>query len=148
VTSMYVDTSALVRAYLRDEPDHSAWRSYLFDEGMGLLSSRALSLEFPAAIAAARRARRIEGTTQIFDAFERHISVDGPISLVAITIRQIVMAWDLLEHHPLRSLDALHLSTALRAQGLFRDLLFVTCDEQQAKIGREIGLTVQTAPLA
>jgi predicted nucleic acid-binding protein len=148
VTTTYVDTSALVRAYLRDEPDHLAWRSYLFDSGMTLLSSRVLSLELPAAIAAAQRARRIKRTETVLDLFDELTSDNGDMALVGVTSSQIAVGCDLVEHHPLTALDALHLATALSAQGVLRDLLFVTCDEMQAKVGREIGLTVQTAPLA
>lgn len=146
MTVSYVDTSALVRAYLRDEPDHTAWRASLLDEKVTLLSSKALSLELTAAISAARRARRVRRISQLLDLFATHSSSDGPLSLVGITGRHMSMACDLLEHHPLRSLDALHIATALAAQAVLGAISFVTCDEQQAKVARQVGLAVQTSP--
>jgi uncharacterized protein len=41
----YADTSAVVRAYLRDEPDHAAWRDALLGSAIAVLSSRLLQIE-------------------------------------------------------------------------------------------------------
>jgi uncharacterized protein len=146
VSVTYVDTSAMVRAYLRDEPDHAAWRAYLLGSAATLLSSSVLRLELAAAVSAARRARRLRRISKVLDLLAAHCSSDGPISLLGVTGHHLDTARDLVEQHPLRSMDALHLATALSAQATLGAVRFVTCDARQAAVGKQVGLTVQTTP--
>jgi predicted nucleic acid-binding protein len=144
----YADTSAVVRAYLRDEPDHAAWREALLGSAIAVLSSRLLQIELTSAICAAHRARRIRRATAVLDAFAHHCARSGPVSLVPITGRHVHEASKLLQKHVIHAADALHVAAALATKAFVDDVIFTTCDERQAAVGRHVGLTVQTSPAA
>jgi predicted nucleic acid-binding protein len=51
-------------------------------------------------------------------------------------------ARDLLSRHPMRSLDALQLASAIAAAGNVRDLVFVTLDDRLAAVAQAEGFPV------
>jgi uncharacterized protein with PIN domain len=59
VTALYVDTSALVTAYLHDEPEHGKFRESLFEGAALVHSSDFTRIEFTSALTAAKRVGRI-----------------------------------------------------------------------------------------
>jgi uncharacterized protein len=144
----YMDTSAVVRVYLHDEPDHDAWRDTFLDPGRRFMSSRLLDVEMTAAVSAARRARRVRKLHRVLQRFEADSSDRGRLALVPLTGRQASLARELVLQHRIRSLDALHVAAAMSTQRVLGDVVFVTYDERQAEVGRQVGLTVQTAPSA
>jgi predicted nucleic acid-binding protein len=68
----------------------------------------------------------------------------GP--LVPVTGRHIYEASELLQRYAIHAADALHVAAALATKAFVDDVIFMTCDERQAAVGRQVGLTVQTSP--
>jgi predicted nucleic acid-binding protein len=124
----YLDSSALVKVVLQ-EPGHQELRSFL-----GTIPDRATSvvsgIEVPRAVARAL--------------------ASVPPSVAALSERTVVIALDraivvraaALRPLTLRSLDAIHIASAME---LGPDLAsFVTYDQRQAAAAREVGLPVES----
>lgn len=62
----------------------------------------------------------------------------GRVSVVAVNEDVISRAMEVVEAHAVRSLDAIHLSSALLA----RPDLFISADKRQCEAGRKLGLKV------
>ncbi|MGH3665378.1 MAG: type II toxin-antitoxin system VapC family toxin [Egibacteraceae bacterium] len=147
MTLRYVDTSALVRAYLVDEPDHVALSHLLFDSVDAVVTSELALLEFSAAAARAHRAGRIPSAEPLRQRFADDCRPGGAILLLQLRVREVLRrANTLVRAHPLRTLDALHLAVALedaRPLAVGDALLFVTRDREQAAAAAACGLRVQ-----
>jgi predicted nucleic acid-binding protein len=146
VRFLYADTSALVRAYFADEPDHTALRELLLHGADPVVSSELARLEFASAVMAARRAGRLRKAQTVLDRFDADCGDEGPLTLVRCLQPGPVLAaaFDLVRRHCLRTLDALHLAVALTdvsdlAAGL--PVVLVTRDEAQAHAAVAAGLT-------
>lgn len=118
IEAIYVDTSVMVKLYI-EEPDSGSCEDTV--SGNTLVSSRLLYCEFQSAISrkASRGIISSELRSEIWNAFETHIAT-GKIHLLPLTDLLIRDAAELLrELHPevpLRTLDALHLSTYMSAE--------------------------------
>lgn len=114
---MYIDTSALVKLYVR-EPDSEACEATV--AGASLASSRLLYCEFRSAllVKVSRGALSAEVMAETLRAFETDI-VAHRIQFIPLSDLLVKDAADLiLDLHPtvpLRTLDALHLATYLSA---------------------------------
>lgn len=124
---IYLDTSALAKL-VRTEAETSALRDWLDDRaGVRLVSSSLARVELV-------RAVRAEGDTAIRQA-----------TVILIELDQLPMTMDLLDAAgalplPLKSLDAIHLASALRLRG---DLdAFVAYDKRLLTAADEMGLPV------
>ena len=129
---VYLDASALVKAIREKEENEAvALRAYL--EGAELASSELVLAEVPRAL--------------------RRVAAEGSRSQLEPTLRRAAETLDLLSLRPvddalligaamfaeptLRSLDAIHVATALH---LYPIDAFVTYDERQASVARLAGL--------
>jgi uncharacterized protein len=143
---LYCDSSALVRAYLTDEPGHSELSGLLLDPRRLVATSSLTELEIVAALRAAERTRRLRGPDLAIAEATADMSEDGPILLLALDSERVLpRARALCDEHPLRALDAIHLAVALTG-GLElagdAGLVFVTRDADQAAAARAEGLRV------
>ena len=143
---LYADTSAIVRAYLEDEPQH-LWARALLLEGVDpVLTSELARVEFASAVRAANRAARIGAQQQLLDRFDADCRSDGPIRLVILRPDVVLpSAYRLVLDHQLRTIDAIHLAVALRhrVELADMDMAFVTRDADQAAAAEAMGFDVR-----
>lgn len=141
---LYCDSSALVRAYLTDEPDHSGLSRLLLDPRRLVATSSLTEVEIVAALRAAARGRRIRGPDLAIAEATADMGDDGPVLLLALESERVLpRARALCEEYRLRALDAIHLAVALTGGlDLAGDagLVFVTRDADQAAAARAEGL--------
>jgi uncharacterized protein len=142
---LYVDSSALVRAYLVDEPEHRELRSLILEGSHEVFTSELARIELSSAIRSAGVAGRHRNWRRLVTVFEQDCSKDGVIALVALVGRQVLpRARALVLEHPLRTLDAIHLAVALDiAESSPEETIFVTRDRSQAAAARKLGLTAR-----
>ncbi len=76
---IYVDTSALGRAYFSDEPDHAALRALLLGGLETVATSSLTRVELASAAHRAARAGRIRDGRAMLDRFDADCGADGPI---------------------------------------------------------------------
>jgi len=147
VTVFYADTSALIRAYVADEPDHRELRALLLDGQAAVLTSELARIEFASAVMAAARAGRLGTPRDLLGRFDADCSEGGPIALVRLEAEILLpVARDLVVSYALRTLDAIHLAAALAEEPALPkgvDLIFVTRDRAQGHVARDLGLTVR-----
>jgi predicted nucleic acid-binding protein len=147
VTLIYADTSALLRAYFVDEPDHAALRALLLEGEEPVVSSELARVEFAAAIGRVRKARRLRRWRDLLARFDADCQEEGPIALVRLRPDIVLpVAYRLVVEHALRTLDALHLAVALEEGPRLAgggDMVFVTRDAEQAAAARAMGLVVR-----
>jgi uncharacterized protein len=126
VTTAYADASALVKLIV-DEPESSALRRFLESVEV-VTSSSVAAVEVPRAVA-----RRAPESKEVMDAVLQAVTViplDARIATRAAS----------LEPASLRSLDAIHLATALE---LGSDLIaFVSYDNRLSAAATALGLPV------
>ncbi len=147
MTVLYADTSAIVRAYLEDEPQH-LWARALLLEGVDpVLTSELARVEFASAVRAADRAARIGEQQQLLDRFDADCRSDGPIRLVILSPDVVLpSAYRLVLDHQLRTIDAIHLAVALDQRdelAALGELAFVTRDANQAAAAVAMGFDVR-----
>jgi hypothetical protein len=139
VTVFYADPTALLAAYLADEPGHAELRELLIDGGHFVLTSELTRLELADAMSAAKRDAR--GFLHRFDEDSR--TVLGVIPLkprVFAAARRLV-----IEGHQLRTLDAIHLAVAMHDTAELtggEPITFVTRDDRQADAAKANGFEV------
>jgi len=125
--AIYLDSAALVKL-VHAEAETQALRDWL-DERIDLpwISSALLEVEAFRALAryAPASASRLARVLDLVDL----VDIDVGVRILAQTVRPATV----------RSLDAIHLATALR----IRPALFVTYDKRLADAARETGLTVE-----
>jgi predicted nucleic acid-binding protein len=139
---VYVDTSALIKRYITEA--NSDEFDAFFMARTPLAISRLTLVEMRCALA--RRHRNNEITAlleeQAMDEVRTDIQ-DGALSVHPINDDQVVHALHLIEQvapRPLRTLDALHLSAALRINAHE----FATADKNQAAAAQALGMTIFT----
>jgi len=144
---LYADTSALVRAYFADEPDHAALRELLLEGDEPVVASELARLEFASAVTTAFRAGRMSQAGKVRARFDADCGEDGAITLLRLDPSTVFpVAYDLVTSHKLRTLDAIHLGVALTdvmnlAAG--DPVVFVTRDHRQAAAVQARGFTVR-----
>lgn len=141
----YADTSALARAYLPEEEEHSALRDLLLESQNPVVTSELATLELAAAMAAAERAHRIADARAMMRQIDADMSGD-PVALLALDPDTVFpVARGLVDEHPLFAANAIHLAVALvEARVVAPDgrLVLVTRDSRQATAARSEGLSV------
>jgi predicted nucleic acid-binding protein len=144
VSVLYADTSALVRAYFADEPEHAKLRALLLEGDEAVVSSELTRLEFASAVSAAAGAGRLRKSRLFLDRFDADCSSEGPIALLRLDAERVFpLAYRLLTEHDLRTLDALHLAVAsISATALAGgdSVVLVTRDDHQAAAATTMGL--------
>jgi len=141
---IYADTSALVRAYFADEPDHDRLRIQLLEDDGLVVSSELARLELASAVHSAHRAGRLSRPQPVLSRFDADCGQDGPLILLAFEPASVLpAAYELLRKHPLRTLDSLHLAVALQEQSRAgEDLLFASRDDAQGAAAQAEGLEI------
>ena len=129
MSALYLDSSAFVKLVV-EEPETTALREFLAEKGLRHVSSALLRAE-------ALRAGRHVGADALAAAREGIRRID----LIAIDDR-ILDAAGGLEPRVLRTLDAIHLATAM-AVGDDLDAI-VTYDERMVEAARILGLATAT----
>ena len=119
----YVDSSAIVKL-TRDEPESLALIDYLEEASVEASSSVVAEVE----VLRNLRKLRLESDQALAGFYL--LAFDDEVRRNAVGI----------ERDSLRSLDAIHIATALAVRD--RDLQFVTYDERQADAARQAGLKV------
>ncbi|GAA5119698.1 type II toxin-antitoxin system VapC family toxin [Pseudonocardia adelaidensis] len=143
----YVDTSALVRCYFPDEPDHEELRALLLEAVEPVVTSELTRLEVASAVHAAHRAGRLRDPAELLDVVDTDCGEDGPIALLRLQPEVVFgLAADLVAKHPLRSLDALHLAVARSTAAELaagEPVVLVTRDHRQAAAAAALGMPVE-----
>ncbi len=133
----YFETSAIIKlVVVEDGSDESG---ALWDASDLLITSRLAYVEARAALAAARRARRL--SQKELEAAKR--ALEGrfrEIDLIEITERVSRTAGDLAEQHGLRGYDAVHLASALALSA--GDVVLATWDRDLALAARATGFDI------
>jgi predicted nucleic acid-binding protein len=135
VSSVYFDTSAFVKILIQEPGSGSAVRAWRAADSVSC--SRLLPAEARAALAMARRQRRLSNAQQA----QAKAALDAhwqDVFVVEVTERVVEDAGDLAEQEALRGYDAVHLASALRAAV---DVL-ITADAEMIRAARTRGLKV------
>jgi uncharacterized protein len=136
--NLYLDTSALVKLYVR-EPG-SEQLAELTKLALFTATSWVAYVEFVAAITRSVRLRTVSRTSasRKLTLFQHHWEdlVQIEASRLVIT-RAATIAWE----HGLRGYDSLHLASALIWQeALAESITFATYDQELGKVAGEVGL--------
>jgi len=136
----YLDTSALVKLVVNETG--SAGVRVVVEAASGLHTCRVAYSEARAAIAAMRRAARLDAARSLAS----RASLEGAwlrFQVVEVTSSIASTAGDLAERHALRGFDAVHLAAALEVAG--SDLIFATWDARLWHAAQAEGLRVLPA---
>ena len=141
---MYADTSAIVRAYLADEPEHEALKARLLEGEEAVVTSEITRLELASAVSVAARSGRLRNPRLFLDRFDADCNDEGPIVLLRLDAETAFpLAYRLVTEHEVRTLDAIHLAvastSAMELAGEERVVL-VTRDQRQAAAAAAMGL--------
>ena len=135
----YLDSSALVKLLAR-ENGSSELDALLGQPGAAAWSSLLAGVEVARAL---RRVGRAEDADRVFDpTFAELVTPSITVTLAPLTPDIARLASQLAPTTVLRSLDAIHIATALA----YRDdwTAFVTYDARQAEVARALGLPVES----
>jgi len=147
VSLLYADTSALLRAYFADEPDHALLRAALLEGDEPVVTSELTRVELASAIRGAAAAGRLPRWRELLDRIDADCGEDGPIDLLALRPHVVLpTAHRLVLDQRLRTLDAIHLAVAVEECPELADgegVAFVTRDSDQRIAATEVGLTVR-----
>ncbi|MCK9283816.1 MAG: type II toxin-antitoxin system VapC family toxin [Rhodocyclaceae bacterium] len=140
-SSLYVDTSALLKWYLQ-EPFSDEFSDFIRNRPGARISSLSVT-EVHCTLARLTRNRDLSASfaAEVVAAFSAQTTA-GYLCLLPIHDEYLAHATELVDSlkQPLRTLDALHLAVA-HAKGCKE---FATADKIQAKAARALGLNVHT----
>jgi predicted nucleic acid-binding protein len=146
VSLFYADTSAVIRAYFADEPDHEPLRELLLEGDDPVVTSELTRVEFASAVTAAYRSHRVTQPSVVLDRFDADCGDEGTLTLLRLDCETALpLAYQLVTSQRLRTLDAIHLAVALTeatALAAGEPVTVVTRDQQQAAAAVARGLTV------
>ncbi len=141
---IYADSSALVRAYFPDEPDHADLRTLLLEGNEAVVTSEIARLELASAARAASSGGRLSGWSELLARIDLDLAEGGPIGPIGLRPDLILpAAYRLVVEHRLRTLDAIHLAVCVEECPAFAGddtIIFVTRDREQAAAARALGL--------
>lgn len=147
VVLRYVDTSALVRCYFPDEPDHDELRTLLLEGPDPVVTSELTRLELTSAVHAAHRGHRVADPVELLDGVDTDCGEGGPIALLRMQPEVVFgLAAELLARFPLRTLDALHLAVARTTVVELADgepVVLVSRDNRQRAAAEALGMLVE-----
>ena len=141
---IYADSSALVRAYFPDEPDHADMRTLLLEGTEPVVTSEIARLELASAARAASSGGRLSRWGELLARIDLDLAEGGPIGPIGLRPDLILpAAYRLVVEHRLRTLDAIHLAVCVEECPAFAGddtIIFVTRDREQAAAARALGL--------
>lgn len=143
----YADTSALVRCYFPDEPDHDHLRALLLEGAEPVVTSELTRLELASAVHGAHRAGRVVEPRELLATIDVDFGAAGPVTLLRLQADVVLRAaTELVSLHPLRSLDALHLAvvrSTVTEIAAGEPIVLVTRDRRQMAAADALGLPVE-----
>lgn len=146
MVTYYLDTSAAVKLYLVEIGSDWLRQLLVTDPMPGIFSSYLLRVELWSAFARRRREDNVtvQEYSQLQSWFAEH--QQSLYRLVPLNETIIQQACQLIERHPLRSYDAVHLATALilnqRLAESGVNLVFLSADNRLTQAGLAEGLAV------
>jgi uncharacterized protein len=132
---VYFDTSAVVPIVI-EEPSSVSF-SRLWDEADRVISSRLVYVEGRAALAMARRMRRLD-EDELRTAVGDFESLHGQLDIVEITAELVRDAGSMAERFALRGFDAVHLASAQLLQDA--DLVLASGDLGLLSAAQALGM--------
>lgn len=136
---LFVDTSALARAYLTDEPESESLRERLLYSDEPVAASEVVRVELARSAKGAERAGRLADAGPLL----KRIDADLGRRVAVLDLRPETVlpeARELVLGHRLGTLDAIHLAVALdEARRADEPITFVTRDADQAAAARALG---------
>jgi hypothetical protein len=144
LTTLYADSSALVRAYLGDEPGSASVRWLLLESEEQVVTSELSLVEVTRAFRAAERSGRIVDAAAALAGVEEDFSERGPVLVIELRSDPVLQrAREVVLAHRVGTLDAIHLAVAIEeSEALGESLVFVTRDDEQSIAARELGFEV------
>lgn len=143
----YVDTSAIVRVYIADEPEHERLRELVLESSEPVVSSELTEVELASAVSAAVRHGRLADGDPLLSRFRADYADGGPVTLLRLdSDSTLPLAYRIVREHRVPTLDAIHLAVALTDAAALAggdDVMMVTRDSAQAQAARELGLEVE-----
>ena len=140
---VYVDSSVLARAYLRDETGHAEAVALLDDGELGLIAGTWTRIEVSGALVRAARAGRVNGA-DLLSLLDADLGSEGRVTVIAANQAEVENeSLNLVRAHAIRAMDAWHLATAklvlptLAEPG--EDIGFATRDEAQSGVAALLG---------
>jgi uncharacterized protein len=148
----YADTSVLVKQHLQEIG--STWVRNMFDPIQGHVISTARISEVEAVSALARSLREAKITASDFNTLLLHFLSLAQLRYIVVDLDAsvITLAQNLLQRHPLRGFDAIHLASALQANvqlvaaGL-PALIFLAADHRLLAAAQAEGLATDNPSL-
>ncbi len=141
---IYADASVLAAAYLGDEQAFTRAVELLGHVDEPVITSQISVIELASALWAAERAGRLASATRALERFDADSGVLGLVGILALDAdRAFGRARRLLAEHPLRTMDAVHVSVALDEAARSTSLTFMTADRRQARAAEAAGLGVE-----
>jgi uncharacterized protein len=142
----YLDSSVVVRTYLRDEQGHAEAATLVSDPDIAVVTSVLTRIEVAGALVRAAAAGRGDAD-ELLELLDADLREGGSVLLVRPDQIEVeALAERLVRGHPLRALDALHLAVAHLAVPAFarpqEPVAFATRDEVQASVAEELGFQV------
>lgn len=146
MAAVFLDTSALVRRYDRTEIGSETVRAVCArSNGHDLIVARPVTVEIASAFGRKEREGRHDAGTRarLWRTFQAHIR--DQYQVIELTETIFERAEQLVFAHPLRALDAIHISCALVGVGAVSaaEIQFWTADRCQADAAAAEGLTVR-----
>lgn len=135
--TVFFDTSAAVKLLLREPGSERAGEIWALASRR--VASRLLYPELRAALAAARRTRRLGARGFALAKADAGVMFEA-MHVIEIDAEVATEAGDLAERHALRAADAIHLTSAIRAGG--PTMPVVTWDQDLARAARACGYAV------
>ncbi|MFL5817364.1 MAG: type II toxin-antitoxin system VapC family toxin [Conexibacter sp.] len=141
---VYVDSSVLARAYLRDEAGSDDARRLLTDPAIGKATGPWTRIEVSAAIVRAANAGRPVAAADALAELDGDLEPNGRVALLAAPAGEVeAKALAIAREHGLRALDALHVALASIAIPKLADkgepLGFASRDGDQATVAESLG---------
>jgi predicted nucleic acid-binding protein len=133
----YLDTSAIVKLLVRDEPGGAVRVREVVDAADVAFTSRIAHPEGQAALASVRRSGRLMPREHA-RARQRLMRMLEQVAIVELTAPLGEAAGAVAERYRLRALDAIHLASALAGDD--GDTVMVTWDRELAVAARRAGL--------
>lgn len=147
MTLLYADTSAILRAYFADEPDHEPLRELLLEGDEPVVTSVLARVEIASAVRAAASVGRLRRWRGLLARVDADCDDDGPVTLLAFRPGVVLpTAYGLVIDHRLRTLDAVHLAVAVTecpALTVDGDVAFVSRDRDQGAAAVQLGFAVR-----